>query len=670
LPFLATSQPAVFYPPKILLYGLLPREAAHWAFLAVHYVVAALSMAYLLKTEGVRELGIFVGMIVWVFSIPILLSNYHPIRISSLCWMPLIFAFSSRAAHGSARAVALIALLVAVELLSGYPEFTTDQGVLVGVHAVACWAFRIWKRPLYWTLPLLGGAFALGGLAAAVQLVPLAELAVVSNRDRLVAAGSYDFPASVGPAPFVLTIPGVFGFACVGLFSRRARAVVAGLVTCLIIGNGGWQVLRLVPGFSFIRFPLVWVYLSMFYFAWASAIAADDLFSAEAAPPRHGLRVRALAATSVGFAVFYALGYKALESATPTSLSLSTGTKLAACIGMAGGLAIAATAWISLRRRVPSPVWMAVITIAVIAHFAAFPFGAPTASFRAPSAHGQAARYAHRVRPLTGRALSVDDILYGYEVTDRMPSPLGVEQSFLPWRYRRIVSRLGFISMFGRLDWDAVRSAYGYLDAMDVELVIAPPSYELALGQGGLIPVMSEPAAVYLTNPTHMGHAWVNYAVRRAYTEAEALDHFVGPRFDPHREVIVEQSMRREYESPNPHAEQATLPLREERASDTDASWDVELARPGVFVVSETAFPGWEATVDGRPEPWLRVDYVLRGVELDAGRHRVRFQYRPWSFRWGSALSIAGLVAILALFGWRRTASITPVSSGGAGTTT
>src|SRR5262249_24739741 len=151
--------------------------------------------------EGVREVGAFVGMVVWVFSIPILSSNYHPIRIANLCWMPLVFAVSRPAAHGDRRAIALLALLVAVELSCGYPEFCTDQGVLIGVHAVACWAHGVWKRPPHWTLPILGGAFVLGAVAAGAQILPLAELAVVSNRERLVETGSFSFPRSIGPSP-------------------------------------------------------------------------------------------------------------------------------------------------------------------------------------------------------------------------------------------------------------------------------------------------------------------------------------------------------------------------------------------------------------------------------------------------------------------------------------
>jgi len=41
------------------------------------------------------------------------------------------------------------------------------------------------------------------------------------------------------------------------------------------------------------------------------------------------------------------------------------------------------------------------------------------------------ARLSRAVGAIHGRALSTSDIQYGYEITDRIPSLLGVEQSFL-----------------------------------------------------------------------------------------------------------------------------------------------------------------------------------------------------------------------------------------------
>src|SRR2546426_61804 len=42
VPFFATSQPEVLYPPKALLFALLAPSTAYWAFMVVHYVGLAL----------------------------------------------------------------------------------------------------------------------------------------------------------------------------------------------------------------------------------------------------------------------------------------------------------------------------------------------------------------------------------------------------------------------------------------------------------------------------------------------------------------------------------------------------------------------------------------------------------------------------------------------------
>src|ERR1700755_1675228 len=46
VPFFATAQPSVLYPPKILLFGLLPKVAAYWIYLGLHYVLLAVSFYF------------------------------------------------------------------------------------------------------------------------------------------------------------------------------------------------------------------------------------------------------------------------------------------------------------------------------------------------------------------------------------------------------------------------------------------------------------------------------------------------------------------------------------------------------------------------------------------------------------------------------------------------
>jgi hypothetical protein len=81
-----------------------------------------------------------------------------------------------------------------------------------------------------------------------------------------------------------------------------------------------------------------------------------------------------------------------------------------------------------------------------------------------------------------------------------------------------------------------------------------------------------------------------------------------------------------------------------------------EPERRSLLVVSEIYFPGWRAKVDGVETPLHRVDYLLRGVELSPGKHKVEIFYWPQSLTIGAAVSgLAGLVLLGLIFaGGRR----------------
>jgi uncharacterized membrane protein YfhO len=54
---------------------------------------------------------------------------------------------------------------------------------------------------------------------------------------------------------------------------------------------------------------------------------------------------------------------------------------------------------------------------------------------------------------------------------------------------------------------------------------------------------------------------------------------------------------------------------------------------------------GWSVTVDGQAAEAVRVDYILRGMQLPAGEHTVE-----WSFRapnWGVVNTVTALCSLL-----------------------
>ena len=73
-----------------------------------------------------------------------------------------------------------------------------------------------------------------------------------------------------------------------------------------------------------------------------------------------------------------------------------------------------------------------------------------------------------------------------------------------------------------------------------------------------------------------------------------------------------------------------------------------ESAGPTMLIVSDALYPGWQATVDGRPVPIYQANGLFRAVYLPAGPHEVVFEFVPASFRIGLILFIF-TAAILAL---------------------
>lgn len=74
-----------------------------------------------------------------------------------------------------------------------------------------------------------------------------------------------------------------------------------------------------------------------------------------------------------------------------------------------------------------------------------------------------------------------------------------------------------------------------------------------------------------------------------------------------------------------------------------------ELGCRGLVVVSESYFPGWTASVDGKPARVYPVYGALRGVIVEGGRHEIEMQYRPLSVIVGSAATFLGLLLAIAL---------------------
>jgi len=68
-----------------------------------------------------------------------------------------------------------------------------------------------------------------------------------------------------------------------------------------------------------------------------------------------------------------------------------------------------------------------------------------------------------------------------------------------------------------------------------------------------------------------------------------------------------------------------------------------------LVVLMDTWAPGWTVSVDGKPTQPIRVNGVLRGVEVPAGDHTIMWFYRPVHWTLIVAVTIGSLLITIAL---------------------
>ncbi len=76
---------------------------------------------------------------------------------------------------------------------------------------------------------------------------------------------------------------------------------------------------------------------------------------------------------------------------------------------------------------------------------------------------------------------------------------------------------------------------------------------------------------------------------------------------------------------------------------------EVESDQQGYVVLTDTWYPGWRATVNGRNVAIHRANYLFRAVEVPKGRSTIVYRYAPESFRKGAQISGLFALALVAV---------------------
>ena len=145
--------------------------------------------------------------------------------------------------------------------------------------------------------------------------------------------------------------------------------------------------------------------------------------------------------------------------------------------------------------------------------------------------------------------------------------------------------------------------------------------------------------------------AWVAPAIIKA-ADSVTLATVLDPRFPVHSTAIFEESADVQAVTLEAAPQPLDLPVTITRYDPGAISLTLASPAPAAsaLVVSENFYPGWTATVDGKPATAARAMYSLIGVPLPAGARSVELRFTSASYEKGKLITLVALGLSVLLF--------------------
>lgn len=648
-PWAANPQSWLFYPPAWLFY--LPGMPIGLAFnllLVTHLALAALGTwafgrrALGLGPAGAALAGLAFALTPWLSG---QLAAGHVNVALAMAWLPVALLAAHRTATtGRVGNALLVGVAWAAALLNH------AQMAAFGVALTLAWYLLLPRllpgprsgRSVGRTAAHLLVMAALALLLSAALLLPLAEAIPYLNRTGLTVdeAGIYSLPRAhlltaliptYGGEPeqvLYLGVP-VALLALLGLALKPDRVawfwvLVALLAALYALGVNGPLfpfVARLLPALSWLRVPpRAWVLVAL-----SLALLAGRGLEAVAGPhlslaARRRVTLIALAALVAG--LLMAAGLLLLFRPAPPVAGVLAGSTL---------LTVAA-----LLLRIRSRLRPALLAV-VILLLTTFDLGLTRTAW-------------------TRMVSPAEALAWGTEVADYLARQPGRFRIYSPgYSLPQHTAVEHGLSLAGGVDPFQLRSYAAFLALAG--------GYRTAGYSPSLPPDLGETTA--RPDARLLGLLNVGYVVAGWPVEADglALEAQIGTAYLYRNEQVLPRAFVVAQARPERQPGDVRLtwpieatPARIVRYTPNRIVVEAESAGPGLLVLSEVWYPGWRVAADGERVPLWRVEGVLRGAYLDAGRHTVEFDYHPWTVWAGggvSGLTALGLLAWAVVRLWR-----------------
>jgi len=648
-PLQAEGMTGVFYPPNLLLFGLLPPPIAQNLAVLLPFFVAAFATYALARQLGATLWPALLAAVAYALGGFYIVHVKHMPIVHTACWLPLAWLFIELGLARDRRFLLGTGLVWAVQWLAGLPQIAYySVGVGLLYYLGRAWMTDRLRR----TAPLLATALVLSFGLAAVQIWPTAEMTGFSERAGGV---SFEFATRFNYDlanlwtwlyPYANGDPGAATYRGKGLFWEDYAYIgllplAAGLLGGLWLARRqkSARLLLLLAAGTFLL--SLGKHTPFFYLAY-KLLPGMDLFR---------FPQRLLAVTTLCLTLLAALALTPLlerwGKGSPRTAALLGGGLLALVVADLYFYHIRQNAVVDMQTWYSPPQTARLITQAAAEGRSGRVFSVG-AIIKFQDAYWQAEGWEGDLTPYVAQREFLQpslNVLYGVPAANGYAN-LTPDYLTQVWGNEK---RGGLIQKMFYRQGDRLLARPGLgrlLSLYHVRFLITFLPFE---EEGFTLLGVYGPDAYLYENRNVMPRAFIVSDAVTAADPSAALDLLAAPDFDPARRVILVDPWPPPPPPPAAPATAARAEIVAERP--THLTVETESDRSGFLVLSDLYYPGWEATVDGKPVPIYRADGCIRAVPLTAGTHRVEFRFAPKPLRYGALLG--GLSLLLGVVAWR-----------------
>jgi len=677
MPFAADPQHGLFYPINALVYALDPAFSfRHFMVLTMgHYWLASVFAYALVRGLGTGHAGAILSGIAYAYNGFMVAHFGHPPMIEVAAWVPLAALCMLRTAQAPTRRAGLRAALVSgvvwgIALLAGHVQIWIYGALIV---SVIFWASARFDRPVHnhpvWLLALWLLALAVTAGVAAIQELPFLQLLGHSVRADLSYERSQELalhpvgliqlliPKIFGDSPTTFWGPwagsesqgyaGVLMLVLLGLALlyptrlRWALAALGGVGVFLALGGDtplhGWAY-RFVPGLHQARASGRALYIFDTGVALLAGLGLDQLLrlSYTSRDSRNTALYPARRILLLATAVLWCLVLPLLYVALLTNLDRPVLERIVAAVRGTTLLALLLASaslllWgLDTGRLRPRYAATGLALLAILDLFGAgISYNPTTENLVAGFQQEWALRLMHDA-PGTARIDPVDSVtsywpanlslLQGPPATGGGWNPLLLADPYRLWT--SVTTRDSSL-------YDLFAPRYLVIPRGDTP---PDPRKWTSLGDDGA-------HLRLLRNERALPRAFLVQRAR-VLRHTAVWDSLHAADFVPAREVLIESGTPL---TGNSHGSALVV-----RSTAEEVVVRTTSQGPGYLVLTDSDYPGWEATVDGAATSILRADYAFRAVSVPGGSHTVTFRYHPRILYAGAAVSLTTLVGVAA----------------------